>query len=206
MMPLTAILGKIPVLGDLIGFLGMMRSGSGSSTLTREELEKTFPEKPEVPPKLKEKVNSIGNDIIQFCMTLPTLLIQVVFSMLDLIYSKLKIIMSIIPLGNLFPLSLVPAALTATPKICKLIMVLPGMIIDLLWGILKDKFWEACALANTSPWIDKESLTSLAEDIAEQKNAKRKAKKKLDYSDVTKKIFESQLSGNNYTMMQAKNV
>lgn len=74
-MPLTAILGKIPILGDLIGLLGMLRGGSGSSTLTKEELLKRFPEKPEVPPKLKEKVNGIIGDITQFCMTLPTLLI-----------------------------------------------------------------------------------------------------------------------------------
>ena len=126
--------------------------------------------------------------------------------MLDLIYSKLKIIMSIIPLGNLFPLSLVPAAITATPKILKLIMVLPGMIGDLLWGILKDKFWEAMALAFTPPNIDMESLNALADDIAEQKKAKRKAKKKLEYSDITKKYYNNFLKDKKYTMMQAKNV
>ena len=126
--------------------------------------------------------------------------------MLDLIYSKLKIIMSIIPLGNLFPLSLVPAAITATPKILKLIMVLPGMIGDLLWGILKDKFWEAMALAFTPPNIDMESLNALADDIAEQKKAKRKAKKKLEYSDTTKKYYNNFLKDKKYTMMQAKNV
>ena len=110
-MPLTAIIGKIPVLGDLAGILGTLSGGSGSSTLTKEELKKKFPQKPEVPPKLKEKANGVISDVTQFCMTLPTLLIQVVFSMLDMIYSKLQIIMSVIPLGNLFPLSLVPAAI-----------------------------------------------------------------------------------------------
>ena len=127
--------------------------------------------------------------------------------MLDMIYSKLKIIMSVIPLGNLFPLSLVPAAITASTKIVPLIMTLPGMIFDLVVGILKDKLWEALALANPVPNIDTKSLNALAEDINEQRDAKRKAKKKKkDYSDVTEKIYESVLKDKNYTMMQAKNV
>ena len=62
MMPLTAILGKIPILGDLIGLLGMLKGGSGGS-ISKEELEKMFPQKPEVPPQMIKKANSICNDV-----------------------------------------------------------------------------------------------------------------------------------------------
>jgi hypothetical protein len=140
-------------------------------------------------------------------MTLPTLLIQVIFAMIDVIYSKLKIITSVIPLGGMFPLSLVSAAITATPKILQLIKVLPGMMYDLLKGVIMDKLWESMAMAIPKPNIDMDSLNALADEINEQKQAKKsKADKRKDYSDITKEIYESSLSAAGYTMMQAKNI
>lgn len=122
-----------------------------------------------------------------FCMTLPTLLIQVIFAMIDVIYSKLKIITSVIPLGGMFPLSLVSAAITATPKILQLIKVLPGMMYDLLKGVIMDKLWESMAMAIPKPNIDMDSLNALADEINEQKQAKKsKADNRKDYSDITK--------------------
>ena len=48
-MPLTAILGKIPILGDLIGLLNLLRKGSYKSNISLDELRKKFPKKPELP-------------------------------------------------------------------------------------------------------------------------------------------------------------
>jgi hypothetical protein len=63
------------------------------------------------------KVNKIYDDIMVFCISLPTILVNLIFAMIDVIYSKLKIITSVIPLGGMFPLSLLPSAIDAGPKI-----------------------------------------------------------------------------------------
>ena len=109
----------------------------------------------------------ILNDVVLFVMTLPTLLIQVILAMIDVIYSKLKIITSIIPLGGMFPLSLLPAAIDSAPKILTLMKTLPGMMKDCVVGLIKDKLWESMALAFPKPNIDANSLLALAEDIKE---------------------------------------
>ena len=207
-MPLTAVLGKIPILGDIIGLLAVLQSGSGAATsLSKEDIMKLVPKKPELDPTLLDKLKAIGDDVMMFCMTLPTLLIQVIFAMIDAIYSKLKIITSIIPLGGMFPLNLVPAAITATPKILSLIKVLPGMMLDLAKGIIMDKLQEAMALAFPIPNIDMESLTAMADDINEQDAPNKSvADKKRSYDDVTKEIFESQLKPLGYSQIQAKTV
>lgn len=63
--------------------------------------------------------------------------------MLDLVYSKLKMIMSLLPLGGMFPLSLVPTAIQAVPKVMTMMKVLPEIVCRIVIGLLKDKFWEA---------------------------------------------------------------
>lgn len=87
--PLQAVVGNIPVLGDLAGILGMLSSGSGGGKISKEDLKKLVPKKPELDPQLLTKLTGIGNDIMTFCMTLPMTLIQVIFAMIDVIYSKL---------------------------------------------------------------------------------------------------------------------
>lgn len=166
--PLTAVVGKIPVIGELAGIMATLQSGSGQeTTLTKEEIKKLVPNKPDLPTQLVDKLMKIKDDLIMFCMTLPTILIQVIFEMINVIYSKLKIITSVIPLGNFFPLSLIDAAITATPKIMSLIKVLPGLMQDAILGMLKEKFAEAMALAFPKPNIDMASFNALTEDIEE---------------------------------------
>lgn len=168
---------------------------------------KILPKKPELDPTLKDKALGIMSDVTLFVMTLPTLLIQVIFAMIDVIYSKLKIITSVIPLGGMFPLSLLPAAIDSTPKILTLMKTLPGMLWDCVVGLIKDKLWEAMALAFPKPNIDTDSLVALAEDINEQNAAKKsKAEKRKDYTDVTREVFANQLSSQGYTLMQAKTI
>lgn len=203
--PLTAVVGNIPIIGDIAGLLGMMSSKSGPNKLTKEEIKKLIPKKPELDPTFVSKLTKIKDDIIAFCMTLPTILIQVIFAMIDVIYSKLNIITSVIPLGGMFPLSLLPAAIEATPLILKLIKVLPGLIYDCVKGLIMDKLAEAMALAMPKPNFDPSTLAALAEDINEQKPTKKsKAKKKRSYSDVTKEIFESKLKQHEYTLTQVR--
>jgi hypothetical protein len=164
--PLTAVVGNIPIIGDIMPLL----SGSaGGGSMSKEDLKKFIAQykKPTLPPDLMEKINKIYDDILTFCISLPTILSNLIFEMINVIYSKLKIITSVIPLGGMFPLSLIDAAIAAGPKILQLVKVMPGMVFDCVKGILIDKWTEAMALGNLKPNIDAASLQALTEDIAE---------------------------------------
>lgn len=203
--PLGPIIGNIPVLGDFAGILTMMmQSGSTNKKLTPEQLKKLKESVPklQLDGKLVDKIKAIGFDLVAFCATLPTILCQIAFSMLDLIYSKLQMIMSLLPLGNMFPLNLVPLAITATPKILALIKVLPSLFMDLVKGVLKQKFAEAMMFDISNIKLDFESL----EALVDERNARKKALKKLTYSDITDSIYKAKLEKYGYTERQAKTV
>jgi len=204
-MPLTAVVGKIPVLGDIIGLMTMLQAGSGSSSsVSKEELEKILKKGlPTLDGKILDKISAIKDDVIMFCMTLPTLLVQIIFNMINVIYSKLKIITSIIPLGGFFPLSLVPAAITATPKILALIKTLPGLLYDMIVGIIKQKIAEAMALAKPGPpQIPRDALYALANNIQAKKKV---AKKKKTYNEISREFYvNNNLSSYGYTLAQVK--
>ena len=206
--PLTAVVGNIPIIGDIIPLL-TSASGGGSS-LSKEDLKKFIEQfkKPEIPSDLMTKVNKIYDDIMVFCITLPTILVNLIFAMIDVIYSKLKIITSVIPLGGMFPLSLLPSAIDAGPKILQLIKVMPGMVYDCVIGILKDKWAECMALGMRTPQIDLESLQASIDDIAEQKISKKtKTKNKEDYNDVSKRIYEKyKLNEYGYSLAHIKKI
>lgn len=206
--PLTAVVGNIPIIGDIIPLL-TSASGGGSS-LTKEELKKFIEQykKPEIPSDLMTKVNKIYDDIMVFCISLPTILVNLIFAMIDVIYSKLNIITSVIPLGGMFPLSLISAAITAGPKILQLVKVMPGMVYDCILGILKDKWAECMALGMRKPQIDLGSLQAVMDDIAEQKTTKKtKTKNKEDYNDISKKIYEKyKLNDYGYSLAHIKKI
>ena len=126
--PLTALTGKIPVLGDLLQILTLLQQSSsgGSSTLTKEELQKMFPKLPDIPSELFLKLYSTMINTFEFCMTIPMVFINSIFAMLNVVYSKLNIITSTIPLGNLYPLSLVGDALKAAPAAKDFVEYFPG--------------------------------------------------------------------------------
>lgn len=92
---------------------------------------------------------------------LPTILINLIFMMINVIYSKLKIITSVIPLGGMFPLSLIDSAMTAVPIIMEFIMCGPSIIQDMIIGIVKKKIAEmqACAIP---PIPSKEAIAAAA--------------------------------------------
>lgn len=75
--PLTAVIGKIPILGDLMQLAKMLNSGSGSNPKppSKEEILKMLPKKPELPPDLKEKALGIKDTLMVFISTLPMMLI-----------------------------------------------------------------------------------------------------------------------------------
>lgn len=80
--PLEAVGGKIPILGDLAGVLAMMKSSSGGSKLTKEEIKKLLPKRPSLPANLMDSVKGIFDDIMVTAQMLPMILINIIFQML----------------------------------------------------------------------------------------------------------------------------
>lgn len=116
--PLEAVAGKVPIIGDLVVlFAEASAAKAPASDMTKEEIKKAVPTKPEIPPAIKNSIDALIDTIKTVCMTLPMTLINLIFMMINVIYSKLKIITSIIPLGGMFPLSLVGTAMSSVPKI-----------------------------------------------------------------------------------------
>lgn len=204
--PLTAVVGNIPILGDLIGLLSVFKSGSGQSA-DIEELKKQLPSPPTLDADITNKVNGVKDNIMMFLMTLPTILIQVIFAMIDVIYSKLKIITSVIPLGGMFPLDLLPSAIEAVPKILQLVKQLPGMVWDLMYGVISNLIVESMCMAFSGWSMDFQAIGAAADDINEQKEMNRAKKSDTpDYNDITNKVYEEKLKKYGYTLMQLKNV
>lgn len=175
--------------------------------LSKEEVEKALGKaKPEPPTWIIEKGKQVFQDVMTLMSTLPMILINLIFSMLDVIFSKLNIITSIIPLGNLFPLSLIPNAIEAYPKIQDLVMGLPRYMNALITGIIKDVFAQVGALMISPLSLDFDAINTLADDIVEaDSKPKVQANKKLSYSDVTEECYHT-LSSYGYTSSQLKNI
>lgn len=206
--PLSAAVGKIPLIGDLMQILTTLSGGSSSTKmLSREEVEKILGKiKPEPPTWIIEKGKQVFQDVMTLLSTLPMILINLIFSMLDVIYSKLSIITSVIPLGNLFPLSLIPSAIEAYPQIVKLVKGLPKYMNALITGIIKDAFAQVGALMISPLSLDFDAINTLADDIVEtDSKPKVQADKKLSYSDVTEECYHT-LSSYGYTSSQLKNI
>ena len=133
--------------------------------MTKEEILAKVPDPPEMPASLSKELVKIGDNILAICMQLPLMLINLIFAMIDVIYSKLKIITSVIPLGNFFPLSLIPSAIAAVPKVKDFITNAPGEVKKMVEGVARQKMAEASALGVPDcPSVD--SMTSAASSAA----------------------------------------
>ena len=149
--PIEAVVGKVPIIGDLASAMTTMSSQAApQSGLSKEDIKAMVPAKPEIPPALKVALEKLLDTIQALCIQLPMLLINLIFEMINVIYSKLQIITSVIPLGSFFPLSLVPSAIQAAPKIKDFVTNAPGEIKNMVEGLLKDKMAEAQAAGSTA--------------------------------------------------------
>ena len=146
--PVESVVGKVPLIGDLIGNLTSLASNSAPTTLSKEEIKKLVPNKPDIPPALLKAVDDIQEAVQSFCTQLPILLIDVIFQMLGAIYDMFDQIVGVIGVPPpIFPFSLVKQMPTLMPKVKKLVTELPSEIKTMVIGIAKDKMAEAQALA-----------------------------------------------------------
>ena len=147
--PVEQVVGKVPVLGDLMSALTSVTSQSGPATsLSKEDLKKLVPEPPEIPPALMAKIKAVKDDLIMFSIQLPTILIDVIFQMLSSIYDMIDMIAGIIGVPPMiFPFSLIKALPPLMPKIKTLVTQMPTIVEDAIKGVVKQKMAEAQALS-----------------------------------------------------------
>lgn len=116
-------------------------------------------------------------------------------------------ITSIIPLGSLFPLNLIPTAITAVPLMTTMMMALPGYAEAMIEGMIRQKIAEAMAMKIPSTKIDPNLLASLVADIWDDETTKRAStKKKLTYKKVLDNFYLSDGHAMGYTQSQLKDV
>ena len=160
-----------------------------------------------MPEGLKQKANGLVQNVRDIIPALPMVMINLILAMINVIYSKLKIITSIIPLGSLYPLNLIPTAITATPMIMSMMYTLPGYVQSMVEGMVRQKIAEAMAMKIPQVTIDPALLESLGADIWDNEMTKRASTKKaLTYKDVVEEFCESQGYQMGYTKNQIKEV
>lgn len=146
--PLETVVGKVPVIGDLMGTLTKMTSGGDTGGLSMEDIKKLVPTLPEIPPTLKAKVQETMVTIQEFCAQLPMLLFKVIFQMLSAIYDMFDQIVGIIGVPPpIFPFNLVKQMPTVVEKIQDFASNAPSQIKTIVEGKMKEQFAAAQALA-----------------------------------------------------------
>lgn len=150
--PVESVVGKVPVLGDLMGLLTTVSSQSQPSTLTKEEIKKLIPKPPEIPQSVQKSIDGLINDIISFCNQLPMILIDILFQMMAVIPDLFNMIAGVIGVPSIpFPLNLVTEMPSLMPKIKKLVTELPTQVKQLVEGVVRQKYAESMALAIPKP-------------------------------------------------------
>ena len=127
--------------------------------------------------------------------------------MLNVIFSKLNIITSVIPLGSLFPLNLIPAIITLMPNLYVMMKNLPQLTYSWLEGKVKDKIRESIVLGLPKPNIDPEALKSVLEDARKNTGSKKSVpdQKKESYHDINVQIYEK-IKSYGYTMYDLEKI
>lgn len=207
--PLASITGPFPVIGDLFKLLSVASSSSSAPpSMTEEEIKKIIGENlPDIPPGLKDRAHGLMEDIKDVIPVFPMLLINLIFAILNVIYSKLQIITSVIPLGSLFPMNLIPAAITAIPLLIEMMLKLPGYCWNLIDGMIKRKI--ALALAGKIPQtsVDADTLKELVNEYWDNQRTKRaQTEKNPTYESVINKFYLERGHAMGYTIMQLKEI
>lgn len=176
--PIESVGGSIPILGDLAGMFSMMSQSSANRKLTKEQIKKLLPGKPALPDKQIGVVKGIFDDVLAVAMTMPMILINVIFKMIEVITGLLKQLGLPLP----FPLNLIPNVFTIFPLMWKFMTKVPVLVYAAAKGLLVDKLSEAMALSIQPPNID---LSAIMEPDPELPTIKSKPDtKNIEFKDV----------------------
>jgi hypothetical protein len=77
--PIESLAGKIPIIGEITSIMSILSASSGGGKLSKEELKKLIPKKPEIPTKVLEDAKGILYAIMSIAQQLPMVMINVIF-------------------------------------------------------------------------------------------------------------------------------
>lgn len=176
--PLASVCGQVPIVGQLPSMMATIQaSAAKADEVDPAKIAEIVPEPPEVSPVVKSEISKILEDIQALCAKLPMMLINLIFKMIDVIYSKLKIITLEIPLGSFFPLNLIGAAITGEPTMEEFVTQAPSKVKDMAMGAAKKVQAAQVALAVPTPPanipspsdVASGSVSATAEKVADAK-------------------------------------
>lgn len=194
--PIESLAGKIPIIGDIASIMAVLSASSGGGKLSKEELKKLIPKKPEIPTKPLEDAKGIFYDVMAIAGQLPMVMINVIFQMLGVIVGMFEQILGVIGVPGIpFPLSLIPDCIKMIPQITLFIWNAPQLLYAMTEGVIRDKLAEAMVLSIPVPSINMDTLKSLIPEAPkiESDTSSPKSKpetKNIDYVDVVKEKHE----------------
>lgn len=144
---------SIPGLADISELLKkLMAMASNLSGLSKIELNKLVPKRPQTPNKILDCISELINAIQTLMTALPLVLINVIFQMINVIISLFQQIAGVIGVPGIpYPLSLVPDCIELVPKIFDLMLNASTKISCMTKGIVRKKLQEIQALQIPSP-------------------------------------------------------
>lgn len=130
---------KIPGLSDISKLLDALTSMiSSTSDDTKSSTKKP---KAEYPPNLKATLLDLLSAIQSLCTTLPLVLINLIFQMLDIIVGLFNDIAGVIGVPSIpYPLNLIPNCISMMPDIMKFALQVPGKLMNTVDGTLKQAY------------------------------------------------------------------
>lgn len=135
-LPIPAIPGLTLIKQILKALKALIASLSSSGTE-----QNLYMSTAEIPPELMDLLRDLLSAIQSLCTTLPLVLINLVFQMLNCIISLFKQIAGILGVPSIpYPLNLVPKCIEMMPDIMAFILQVPGKLFDAMYGTLKRAF------------------------------------------------------------------
>lgn len=143
--PVVSALSSLPVpkipglsnISKLLDALTYMIS-STSDNDTKSSIKKP---KAEYPPNLKATLLDLLSAIQSLCTTLPLVLINLIFQMLDVIVGLFNDIAGVIGVPSIpYPLNLIPNCISMMPDIMNFALQVPGKLMNTIDGTLKQAY------------------------------------------------------------------
>lgn len=133
--PIESIVGKVPLIGDIMGAISKLIANNDNGGLTKTEIKLRVPNKPEIPTSLINKVNETCQTVQEFCFRLPMLLIDVIFQMLNAIFDMFNQIAGVIGVPSFpFPFNLVTSMPSMMSKVEDFVTSAPSQVKNIVMG------------------------------------------------------------------------
>lgn len=186
--PLESLVGKVPIIGEIASILSIIQGASSTSgPLTKEEIKKLIPQKPEIPGKIVNCIRGIIEDISVVAQQLPMIMINILFQMIGVIIGMFEQILGVLGVPSIpYPLSLLPQCITSWDLIKLFIWHIPSLLQALIEGAIKDKLAEAMALSIPKPNLDFDIISTLCPkpELDKSSPKSKPETKNKDYIDV----------------------